>query len=410
MNIKSRIRIRKYRQRGIVLLLVVVAMTSILGMAGLALDFGLAFLTKSRIQNALDAAALSGAKVLKATGNRTQAQTDAQAAFNYYLGQLNRSGGLTPTYEFGSTISPSFTAGPPYNFIRVRMPAGYSIPTYLTRVFPGIGNTLALSGSAVAGPIRLSPPNEFCNLVPIMVAVNQPPEATIDSNCSDGACYGYRIGEQLQLTLTESAGPGNFNFLRMGDLSLSNNANDAGARVLRENLAGEFNGCRTLTGDDSADNGNINTQPGRVSGPFKQGINTRFGERGGGLSSSDYPPDINTDPFNSYAEYKSAVASGTLTDPPPTGVAGRRLIRVVFSDVRTGGFNGATSVPITGFGCFFLLRPADGQGNGNDPVHIDAEFTNDCSVPNGSLSNEALNNQGTFFKIVLYKDPDSVES
>lgn len=395
MNIGHPFRRSAGKQRGIVLVLIVVGMTSVLGIAGLALDFGLAFLTKSRIQNALDAAALAGAKVLKSTGNTAQARTDAQTAFNYYLGQLNR-GSLTPTVEFSSTIAPSFTPGSaPSNFIRVRMPAGYTIPTYLTRVFPGVGDTLALSGSAVAGPIRLEPNGEVCNLTPIMVAAIPGPDGTVDTDCTDGACYGYTIGQTLELKQTETAGPGNFNLLRL---------DGNGAAVLRENLAGAFNGCATL-------GGTVPTEPGVVSGPFGQGLNTRFGQyQVGGVNQSTYPPDVNTTTYPTFAAYRSAVAGGAINFAPPTGVPGRRLIRVVFSDVSAGGFNGATTVPVTGIGCFFLLSPTLGNGNGNNPIRIPAEFTLDCALPSGTRSNTALDNLGEFFKIVLYKDPDSRES
>ena len=49
------------KQQGAVLILVVAAMVAMLGMAGLALDGGHAMLNKTRLQNTVDAAALSGA-------------------------------------------------------------------------------------------------------------------------------------------------------------------------------------------------------------------------------------------------------------------------------------------------------------------------------------------------------------
>lgn len=394
MNIKSRIRQLRTRQRGIVLVLVVVGLTSVLGIAGLALDFGLAFLTKARMQNALDAAALAGAKVLKTTGNTTTATNDARTAFNYYLGQLNR-GSLTPTVQFSTTLVPFSPGTTPANFIRVRMPAGYTIPTYLTRVFPGVGDTLALGGSAVAGPIRLEPNGEVCNLTPIMVAAIPGANGTVDTDCTDGACYGYTIGQTLELKQTATAGPGNFNLLRL---------DGSGASVLRQNLAGAYNGCATL-------GGTVPTEPGVVSGPFGQGLDTRFGiYQGGGVSQSTYPPDVNTTTYSNYTAYRNAVRAGTMNFAPPTGVPGRRMIRVVFSDVTAGGFNGATTVPVTGIGCFFLLSPTLGNGNGNNPIRIPAEFTLDCALPSGTRTNSNLNNLGEFFKIVLYKDSDSRES
>ena len=56
-------------QRGAVVVLVAVAMTALIMMAGLALDMGHAFLNKSRLQNTVDAAALAAAKRLDETGS-----------------------------------------------------------------------------------------------------------------------------------------------------------------------------------------------------------------------------------------------------------------------------------------------------------------------------------------------------
>ena len=65
------------RQQGAVAILLTVAMVALLAMAGLALDGGHLLLNKTRLQNAVDAAALSGAKTLSqvmgATGAAWQA-------------------------------------------------------------------------------------------------------------------------------------------------------------------------------------------------------------------------------------------------------------------------------------------------------------------------------------------------
>lgn len=380
------------RQRGIVLVLVTLALTSVLGMAGLALDFGLAFRTKARVQNALDAAALAGAKSMRATGNTTTATNDARAAFNYYLGQLNR-GSLTPTIQYFTSLVPLVAYTPsatPPNFIRVRMPAGYTIPTYLTRVFPSAGNTLTVGGSAVAGPVGLSPPGEVCNLTPLMISATVGPGGTVDSNCSDGACFGYTIGQSVSLKQGTTAGSGNFNLLALGG---------NGANIVRSNLAGGYNGCVTL-------GASVPVQTGAQVGPFRDGMNTRFGTYGGGLSSSDYPPDLNTNTsYQNYAAYLSALASGVFTNPV-NGVSGRRIVRVVFGDFTTPIRGSSSDARAVGVGCFFLTGTVTGSGNN---ISIPAQFTNDCSLPNGGRSNETLATAG-FFKIVLYKDPSSRDS
>ena len=60
-----------------------------------------------------------------------------------------------------------------------------------------------------------------------------------------------------------------------------------GGKTVRELMAGGGTLC-PLVGD------NVQTKPGNTVGPSIQGLNTRFGEYGGGLSSSSYPPDLIT--------------------------------------------------------------------------------------------------------------------
>ena len=76
------------RQRGIALILVTVGALALIGMAGLALDLGVTYIAKSRVQNALDAAALRGAKVLNKTRSASLATTAAQADFAANMGGI----------------------------------------------------------------------------------------------------------------------------------------------------------------------------------------------------------------------------------------------------------------------------------------------------------------------------------
>src|SRR5215475_6662876 len=107
-------------QRGAAMVFIIVAMTAMLLMAGLALDVGHATLNKSRLQNATDAAALSAAKALDQTGNITTATAVANAAFknnanaagNQELATAYANGGgsITITVQYSSTLPP-FTPG-----------------------------------------------------------------------------------------------------------------------------------------------------------------------------------------------------------------------------------------------------------------------------------------------------------
>lgn len=383
------------KQRGVIMIFVVIAMTSLIAMAGLALDFGVAFLTQSRIQNALDAAALSGAKSLKVTaGNTTQATTDARAAFTNYLSQLglltNASATtVVPDVQFSSSLVPFTPGSTPANFIRVLIPNGYSIPTYLTRVVPSVGNTLSMGGTAVAGPVRVTPEDKVCGLIPLVVSVGATGSGT-DKDCSDGNCFGYNIGDKFPLKAGATAGPGNFNLLTLGD---------TGGNSLATNLAGGYQNCQTLSDPT------VPVKTGNTIGPF-QGIDTRFGQKAPTINKSEeanYPPDIYVGSVASYAAYKSIVGQPGFTGVSG-GVPGRRLVSVVFSQFPVGGVNGSsTPVPLTGIGCFFLLEPSTKVGG---EQQIQAEFVRDCNIGDGNLSDAGLDNLGEFYKIVLYKDPN----
>ncbi|WP_236422739.1 TadE/TadG family type IV pilus assembly protein, partial [Escherichia coli] len=56
------------RQRGAVAIMVAIAMLVLLGVVGLTIDAGLAYLIKARLNAALDSAALAGARAVT-TGN-----------------------------------------------------------------------------------------------------------------------------------------------------------------------------------------------------------------------------------------------------------------------------------------------------------------------------------------------------
>jgi Flp pilus assembly protein TadG len=71
----------RHKQQGAVLILAVAAMVAMLGLVGLALDGGHAMLNKTRLQNTVDAAALSGAKELDLTDDTVQARAAAISAF-----------------------------------------------------------------------------------------------------------------------------------------------------------------------------------------------------------------------------------------------------------------------------------------------------------------------------------------
>ena len=73
----------RYYQKGIVIPTLVISLLALFAIAGLAMDMSNHYLTKTLIQNALDASALSGAKVLNDTGDTDLAEQAALRVFNF---------------------------------------------------------------------------------------------------------------------------------------------------------------------------------------------------------------------------------------------------------------------------------------------------------------------------------------
>ena len=385
------------RERGVVMIVVVASLLAVLAMAGLAIDVSHTLSTKARLQSVVDAAALAGAKVLDQTGSTAQASAAVltNVSANAQSFPALRDSGISPVIEFAEAASPFTPGGVSPRFVRVRIES-LPVTASLIRVL-GI-DALDVRASALAGP---SPPlEEVCNVLPVVV-------------CGDSATapFGYTPGNVYALKGGNSGlGSSNYGLIRLGG---------SGSSVVRTNLAGGFAQCLEV--------GQIvNTQPGNVTGPTAQGLNTRFNRyAGGGMNADDYPPDVVTrEPspalrlngsgqirqggtvITSAAQldynhsiYESQVAAGNYTHQPrPAGnaVFGRREVVVPIANC---------TVPqpvIRGFGCFFLLQQVE-RGNGD----IFGEFIEDCEAGGRPGSNPGT---GGPYIIQLYRDPASADS
>ncbi len=402
------------------MILVVIGMAAIIGIVGLALDTGHVMLNKTRLQNTVDAAALAAAKTLDQTADEALAQAAANAMFatnagsagNREIGEAYARGGIGVTVEFSSTLNP-FTAGStPAAYVRVRA-QGFTMPVWFSAVV-GVTNKSA-AASAVAGP---SPSiNQACNLMPMMVCGDPTAGAPF---------FGYTANQPEVLKSSTSngswdVGPGNFQLIRLGG--------GQGGAVIREAMAGGFDGCMT-TGDM------IETEPGNTIGPVVQGFNTRFGNYLGpmGGMESTYPPDVvvqqpvpllgydrTTDTITqsgqpitdgsqinfNYQDYTGRVERGQYDYQPAPNGAGAFQRREVA--VAIGNCNGTTSgqgqVPLLGFGCFFLLQEAQQQGNES---YVYGEFLEECRA--GGMPGPAPSTIPGPYIIQLYRDYSSTDS
>jgi hypothetical protein len=402
-------------QRGVVLVLVLVAMAALLGMVGLALDAARLASNKTRLQAVVDSAALSAAKVLTVTGSTTQATAAAQGVFttNAATFPALQSAGITPTVEYSAALNPFAPGTVPARFVRVRA-TNFGFRTSFLRVL-GV-NSLAAGARAVAGPQSLSPPGsnggQVCDLAPVMVC-GDPAQANLG--------YTQNMLQILKLGsggAGSTVGPGNFQLIRL---------NGNGANVVRQNLAGSFNACATV-------GATMETQTGNQTGPVAQGLNTRFNQySGGGIDPTNFPPDVTAQSPTptlqpncgttcsitwqgqtvttdaqinfGYAAYNQILASGTGWIAG--GVPGRREIAVPIGDC-SGTVNGQGTVPVLGVGCFFLIQPVVQQGTN---AYIYGEFIDRCPGggtpgPPGAGGGGSL---GAYI-IQLYRDYGSEDS
>lgn len=147
------------RQNGIILPLMAFSIPVFMIMAGLVLDIGHLYVNKSRLQNAVDAAALSAADSLitKITVDPGKDPTDyGFAAFVQTLeGDGNQelaSTAIIPSFEYSYKAIPFVDTGiggaPSPNFVRVT--ANYNQPSIIIHMI-GFA-TLDITVTAMAGP------------------------------------------------------------------------------------------------------------------------------------------------------------------------------------------------------------------------------------------------------------------
>ena len=386
-------------QRGIILPLMAVSILVLLGIAGLVVDLGQAYARKSELQNVLDAAALSGAKVLNDTGSAAQTQSAAVATYNRNMPAVFLTGESLPLVELSNTYSPFVPGGTEPRYVRVRVDQ-VQFATWFAHVLPGVGDVLTVGGSALAGPsppLGTDPDSEICGIVPMMVCGDP-----------DAEHFGYSVDAEEEVLKSgadsdgSEVGPGNFQLIALDC--------GTGGDCVRDGLAGEYDAC-TSEGES------VTTEPGNTVGPVFQGLNTRFGMYNGPIGSDDAKPDTVTyydygpgsgENFFWHEDYQERQANEAQHDyPEPTGVPNRRMLAVPIGDCSTTT-EGRGEVDVLGVGCFFLTRPAGQYGQ----QEIYGQFVTECSA-GGTAAAEPTTDPvsgSTLHKIVLYKDPDSDDS
>lgn len=382
------------QQRGVVTVLMIVILPVLLLAAGLALDFGHVFVNKTRLQNALDATALSAAIAINydVTHNTAAATNKGKETFNLFkmasgnneLADLNAE---DLVFEYSKTLNPWSFFDPTrdaFAFVKVTSTNMLNVTPMLIRIFRS--DDIAVPAIATAGPV-----GQNCSLTPfVMCAEIDDITGKPDIDCSDGACFGYTIGAIRSLVIACNGNTGNCpeNSLESGNYNLLDLDDSQGGKDIRETLQGTTYICKGA--------GNtLNTKPGWTWGNVRQGINDRFDS------------DSNTEPY----PQKDRNGNVIIYNPSPNhqyNIIGstnhRREIATPFGDCR-GLQNGNSTIPKVGTGCVFLTEHAIQQGS---EKKIMVEFLDSCEQ-NGvwDPNNPVLNGP---YKIVLFKSPGSGDS
>ncbi|WP_418113502.1 pilus assembly protein TadG-related protein [Vibrio scophthalmi] len=414
----------KRKQQGITLVLISLVMLFLLGMAAFSIDLNHQVLNKTRLQNAVDSAALAGAVVVDETGDVALAETAARETLTNFIGEDGNSelgvlDGNTvvtfssdlETFVAAGAFSPS--AGEDDIYVRVAT-TDIELNQFLSYIF-GIDKNV--SASAVAG--RSASISEVCNLTPIAMCGDPLGSATdawgyqqpgVDIlNAADNSpdqIHELKIGSQGSTDM----GPGNFHLL---DFSQPGGNGQGGAALVREALAGGYDGCAII--------GNtVTTKPGNSIGPVAQGLNTRLNNFKGPMKDDGTylpdkyvkEPDIPAEPgeeytddfyYSNYVQELASCASGGSCDGNnylgDAGSNGRRILRIPIVDCTDAG--GKTNYDVLGFGCFFLLQSVEQTGNAS----VFGQFLYDCMINNGSTGLDP--DDAGLYRIQLYKDPFS---
>jgi Flp pilus assembly protein TadG len=401
-------------QRGITLVVIAIAMVALLAIAGLAIDIGRLVGDKGRLQAAVDAAALTAAKVLDTTGSTAAATTAATNVFAINTAaqpDLAAAPG-TIAVAYSNTVGPFVAGSAPPLYAQVTA-TGFGITATFSAVL-GFTN-FALNATATAGP---SPTlSNACNLAPMMVCGAAPTGAA--------PVYGYAVGQITALQLSDGTSPATLAPGYFLQQSSGGNSQD-------QDFAGGYPTCSTVGNSEPA-------QTGTLPAPVAQGLDTRFNEyTTGDVNSASYPPDVVitqptgnnrlqcTDPtcanivtgggaainnasqygaFSYEGMYQPLVQAGNYDIPPApngNGVVDRRVLAVPVGDC-TGAAPGGNSVPVLGLACMFMLQDVDpltGQ--------VFAEVIPSCEV-NGTPGPAPNNGPGPY-SIQLYHDFGSPQS
>lgn len=366
-------------ESGSILVMAAISMLALILAVGLAVDISHFYAVQTEMQNAADAAALSGASAFDSTATGIQlAQQRAVAEMNNYeFNNQDINFDAAPNNVYFSSdynalqsflygvagACPGAASGSVKNagdittnadaaqirFIGVCVPVPQSIGASFAA---SVISPVTLRGKAIAGQ---SPPlTGLCDIVAPMGLIDDP------AISNDVEFVGTHVYE-LRQPGGNQVSPGNYQLLEICG---------TGGNNVRNALQGNCGGCFRV-GDE------MPPKTGVTQGPARQGWNDRFDSDlviKNNITKAEY------DTIKKQYDNPATQASVPSADINTNGSFGRRILVVPAIDqndvVNCGGSN--CTFTVTGFYAFFLQSRVP---NGN--VTITAEFIDRWTVPSG---------------------------
>lgn len=349
-------------ERGATLVTIAIALTFILGMAGLAIDLVALYVGRSEAQRSADAAALAGATTFVTSGFTSGAVTQAVAqtlATNgaIAVGNQNLVGGQNPNIASSDVTFDFSKPGDPQVTVVVQRTAarGNPMPTFFVKIF-GI-TTADVSATATAeayNPSGQTGGPTFCAscLKPFLVPNCDPVHTTPASSI----CPGMGVFINPDRTI---ANPGRSPSGIIGEVWMLHSAagpsqwysiaidSDQSKSAFRDNIAG-CNPTQRACGDT------LQTLDGKAVGPADQGINGLINASGDGPNQGQDTITLNT----ATSPVPFTITAGA-NNPNPAVVAGQEILQsssIVTIPIYDGSNlpPGGTTVTVVGYMTMFI--------------------------------------------------------
>ena len=234
------------KQRGLVAVIVTIALFAFLGIAVLAIDINHALMNRTKLQSSVDSAALAAAVILDSSGSDASAEAVAKDS----LAKMAAASG-NGEFDFDSaSIAISFSNDPTdfsgsYDdtaddrYVRVAV-SNLSLNSYFIQLL-GVNKTL--SASAVAG--RSASATDVCNVVPMGICALDPDET--DPLLAGG--YSTNNVYSVKMVSNESdMGPGNFQLLDLDGTDDDSEDKNTKEDHIKYQLAGTYESCISIGG------------------------------------------------------------------------------------------------------------------------------------------------------------------